>query len=70
MRRTRRTYVYTQMALNETAPTLTGPSSGDMPYNPGAAGGHLEWSIAVAISCQGVGAEASASITCVMTIIG
>ena len=36
----------------------------------GAVGGHLEWSVIVAISCQGVGVEVSVSITCVMTIIG
>ena len=35
----------------------------------GAVGGHLEWLIIVAVSCWGVGAEVSASITCVTTII-
>ena len=33
-------------------------------------GGHLEWPIAATVSCWGVGAEVSASINCVMTIIG
>ena len=36
----------------------------------GAVGGHLEWSVIVAVSCRGVGAEVSAGITCVTTIIG